>query len=97
MSADPTLKRTLVRIDYTSSDGYRADAQFKGGTGSKHRVTGEEILPEKALLGALEELARLTALFGFEDQAMEKFNGARQRVFEWRATRAAKATGEATP
>lgn len=91
MSADPKLKRTLVRIDYTSDDGYRADFTAKAGTGSKHRVTGEEVPPEKALLGAVEELARLTALFGFEDQALERFNDARQRVFEWRA---ARATGE---
>jgi hypothetical protein len=88
--ADPTLKRTSVQINYTSSDGYRMAFGTKAGSGSKHRVTGVEVPPEEALLAALEELARLTALFGFEDEATRRFQCARAAVFEWReSTRAA--------
>lgn len=83
--ADPTLKRTNVQINYTASDGYRAECGYKAG--AKDPVTGDCSPPEDALLEALEELARLTALFGFEDQALERFNAARARVFEWRKTR----------
>jgi hypothetical protein len=88
MRTDPTLKRTTVVIKYTSSDGYRAELTTKGGEGTAHRVTGEPVPPQRALISALEELARLTALFGFEDEALEAFTGARQRVAEWRASRA---------
>lgn len=76
---DPKLNRTSVTVKYTADDGYSSDAGFKG--------TPER--PELGLLGALEELARLTALFGFEAEALEAFNGARERVAEWRGKRAA--------
>lgn len=94
--ADPTLARTRVTIAYTSSDKYRAGFTAKAGKGSQHRVTGEEVPPERALLAALEELARLTALFGFQDEALECFNGARQRVAEWRASRATQPAATST-
>ena len=85
--ANPTLKRTSVQIKYSSSDGFRFEYGAKAGTGTKHRVTGEEVPPQLALLDALEELARLTALFGFEAEALKKFNGARACVAEWKASR----------
>lgn len=78
---DPTLKRTSVQISYTGSDGYSSTSKFTGGGNTKER-------PEIGLLGALEELSRLTALFGFEAEALEAFSGARQRVAEWRRSRA---------
>lgn len=81
---DPTLKRTRVEIAYTASDGYHAECMYKGGQGSRVISTGAEVPPENALLAALEELARLTALFGFTDQALTVFTEARQRVEEWR-------------
>jgi hypothetical protein len=86
---EPTLKRTRVLIAYTSSEGYRAEWNAKAGAGSKNLSTGEEVPPKHALLEGLEELARLTALFGFEDEALEQFNAARRRVFEWRTNREA--------
>jgi hypothetical protein len=76
--SDPTLKRTSVTIKYTASDGYSQDVGYSSARASS---------PEAVLIEALEELARLTALFGFEDRALAAFNAARQRVFEWRATR----------
>lgn len=88
--ADPTLKRTSVRIKYTGSDGYRAEFSTKGGTGSVNFKSGEEVPPQAALIFALEELARLTALFGFEAEARAAAEGAFARVAEWRAQRGAK-------
>jgi hypothetical protein len=79
---DPKLKRTSVTIKYTASDGYRSEVNYSN-TGRM----GTQPPPELPLIEALEELARLTALFGFEDRALEAFNGARQRVAEWRAQR----------
>lgn len=90
--SDPTLKKTSVQIGYTSSDGYRMEWSAKAGAGSKNAKTGEEVPPQHSMIAGLEELARLTALFGFEDEALEAFNGARQRVAEWKASREGGAT-----
>lgn len=87
--ADPTLKRTSVQIKYTGSDGYRAEWTAKGGEGTAHRKTGEQVPPQNALVAAFEELARLTALFGFENDARKAADEAFARVAEWRASRAA--------
>lgn len=75
--SDLKLKRTSVVVKYGADDGYSSEAKFAG---TKER-------PELGLIAALEELARLTALFGFEAEALEAFNGARSRVAEWKATR----------
>lgn len=85
---DPTLVRTRVDVTYGASDSYRAEFHAKGGKGTAHPTTGQSIPPENALLAGLEELARLTALFGFEDEAMKVFVDARLRVTEWKAARA---------
>lgn len=85
--SDPKLRRTTVVIGYAANDGYRSELKMKGGIGTKHAVTGEPVPPEHALIEGLEELARLTALFGFEADALEAFNGARQRVAEWKSRR----------
>lgn len=85
--ADPKLKRTSVQIKYTSSDGYRAEFGSKAGTGTKHQVTGKEIPPQHALISAFEELARITALFGFEAEARAAADGAFARVAEWKGAR----------
>lgn len=83
--ADPTLKRAGIVLKYTASDGYRMEFDAKGGTGTQHRVTGEEVPPEKALLAGLAELSRILTLFGFEVEAQKVFGEARQAVHEWRA------------
>ena len=81
------LKRISVQIKYSSSDGYRAEFGTKGGEGSVHLTTGEPVPPQYALIAALEELARLTALFGFEAEARKAADNAFARVAEWRANR----------
>jgi hypothetical protein len=87
--ADPTLKRTSVNIKYIGSDGYRAEWNAMAGEGTAHRKTGDQVPPQNALIAAFEELARLTALFGFEDEARKAADEAFSRVAEWRAGRAA--------
>lgn len=77
----PTLKSTSVRIAYSSSDGYRAES----GYGSSKAAT-----PRDALVGAIDELARILALFGFEDEARAAVEDACKRV---KAASNAKATG----
>lgn len=76
---DPKLTGSEVTINYTSDDGY----------GSEHHSTSRpgDGRPHLPLLAALEELARVTALFGFEAEALERFNAARKRVADWRAAR----------
>jgi hypothetical protein len=95
--ADPKLKRTSVVLKYTASDGYRMEFGAKAGTGSKHRVTGEEVPPEHALLDAMEELSRVLALFGFGEQAKAKFDAAQKAVADWRGHLAPKDGVEGTP
>lgn len=86
---DPILKRTTVRITYTASDGYRAETEAKGGTGSKHLKSGAEVPPENALLHGLQESARILALFGFEAQARTAFEDVLKRVASAKAARTA--------
>lgn len=77
---DPTLKDAAVMIRYSASDGYKSEAGFMGGN-------KRSAAPEEALLGALEELARLTALFGLQSQAEKRVAESFQRVADWRAAR----------
>lgn len=80
--ADPKLTKVNVQIGYSSDDGYRMDVGFQGGT-----KNGAPVAPGPALLDALEELARLCCLFGFEQEAREKFEGPAGRIREWRESR----------
>lgn len=85
--SDPKLERTSVQINYCADDGYKAEAGYKSGKGVP-ALEGGPTLPEAALLAGVEELARLTALFGFEAEARKAFDSAVARVNEWRAHRA---------
>ena len=76
-STDPKLKRTSVKIAYSATDGYRVETMYSNTPRGADFVTPS---PESVLLDALEELARLTALFGFGNEALERFNAARERV-----------------
>lgn len=78
--ADPILKSTSVKISYSASDGYRSEVGF----GSNRAPT-----PHDALIGSIEEMARVLALFGFEAEARTAVESAFQRVAEWRSARAA--------
>lgn len=77
---DPKLTKTSIYIRYESDDGFVSETRC----GSSH-IDDQD--PQDGLLAGLEELARLTALFGFEEEALIRFNAARQRVFEWREKR----------
>lgn len=80
--SDPLLTTSSVTIRYSANDGYSGEQTFK-----IYPVDIGNIPPEQPMVDALEELARLTALFGFEDKALEAFNGARQRVANWKKGR----------
>lgn len=74
---DPKITNATVIIKYKATDGYRSEMTCKG-------------LPDKpdlALIEGLKELARLTYLFGFEDEALKAFNESRASVAEWRKNR----------
>jgi hypothetical protein len=75
---DPKIVRSSVRIKYRADDGYASEHEADSRLGTE---------PHVPLLAALEELARLTALFGFEVEALECFNAARKRVSDWKAAR----------
>lgn len=91
---EPTLKRTSVQIKYTSSDGYRADFCTKAGEGIISGMSGEPVPPQRALIAGLDELARLAALFGFEDEGRKACNDAFARVAEWRKKQSAGEIGQ---
>lgn len=75
MAETPKLKTTRVVVKYSADDGVSCESVYKGAPD----------MPHGGLISALEELARLTALFGFEDEALRVFNGARERVAAWKA------------
>ena len=83
---DPTLVRTRVDIAYTASDGFRMESGFNNAPRGRDFVTPTA---NSVFLDALEELARLTALFGLEKEALERFNAVRERVAEFKAGRVA--------
>ena len=85
--ADPKLERSSVEIKYTADDGYSSVCGYRTGKGAP--VQGDATKPEGALLAGLEELARITALFGFEAEARKTVDEAFARVAEWRAQRVA--------
>lgn len=81
--ADPKLERSSVDIRYRADDGFSSVCGLKSGKGYV------DTKPESALLGALDELARIAALFGYQDEARKTVDEALARVAEWRAKRAA--------
>lgn len=83
MMEDPKLERASVDIRYRADDGYSSVCGFKSGKGYG------DPKPESSLLGALEELARIAALFGHEAEARKAVDDALARVAEWREKRAA--------
>lgn len=75
---DPVLKKTRVTVAYTASDGYRFEFGVKSGDGT-------DAPAQNALLEAIDELARLLALFGFKEQAKARVDEAFERVAKFRA------------
>lgn len=78
--ADPTLKRTSVRITYSASDGYRKEITY-----SNIGKMGRQPPPQQPMLDAIEELARLCELFGHGEAARTRVLEAQARVQLWRA------------
>lgn len=79
--ADPKLTSAQVRLIYRADDGYRNETGWSSFNGAG--------TPQSVLLEALEELARITALFGLEVEAAQRFHDARVRVADWRREQAA--------
>lgn len=79
--SDPKLKRTSVTVRYTADDGYSFETTYT--TNGHHPPIDAEI----PLLDALEELARLTALFGFHVEAKARLDAAQKCVADWREGR----------
>lgn len=69
--SDPKLKSCSVRITYSATDGYRSEVGFGSNRASS---------PHAALLDAIDELARVLALFGFADEACTAVAQACNRV-----------------
>lgn len=76
-----TFKSTSVRIAYSSSDGYRCESAYS---------SGRAVTPKAALVDAIDELARILALFGFEDETRAAVEDAFKRVKADRAAALAK-------
>ncbi|MES2942954.1 MAG: hypothetical protein V4772_08825 [Pseudomonadota bacterium] len=78
---DPTITKTEVTIHYESDDGYHS-------TSVHDSALNPSLAPHLPLLQGIEELARLCALFGMEDEAKKLVNDAFARLADWRAARA---------
>ena len=76
---DPRIEKCSVSISYKSDDGYECNQEFHIFP-IDHNVK----MPEQPMIDGLEELARLTALFGLEARAKEVFEAAQGRVQEWK-------------
>lgn len=70
MSA-PTLKSASVQLIYRASDGYRMTTGFSSRMADTTSAT---------LIAAIDELARVLALFGYEEEARSAVDDACNRV-----------------
>lgn len=75
---DPKLVVALVTITHASDDGYQSTESFFSGEGNP---------VEGVLLGALQELTRLTALYGFAKKAKDKFDAMQATMADFHAAR----------
>lgn len=81
----PKIQFAKVTISYVSDDGFQSEETFSTSLNNKATAAGiiDQQKPEQPFVDGLEELARLTSLFGVDDMALAAFNGARERVAEW--------------
>lgn len=84
------LKRTKISIIYGAASGSGMKYDVKGGTGTKHPITGEEVPPHHALIDAIGHLARISVVFGFEAHALEVFTRERDEILGRRKQEAVK-------
>ena len=80
----PKLKRTKISISYGMTNGSGLKYDAKGGAGTKHPITGEEVPPHIVLIDAIGQLSRASVMFGFEDAALEVFTTQRDEALEQR-------------
>ena len=80
--SDPKIAECSVAVRYRADDGYNSSVEFR----VDYRRT-KEIPPERPFIDAIQELARLTALFGFDEEALKAFNDASERNFDCRKNR----------
>ncbi len=84
---DPQIVKATVTINYTSDDGHTSSVTFK-----QYPADAGRNPPCQPLIDGLEELARLTTLFKFENKALTVFHEARKKVFIWRSKRESAST-----
>ena len=78
--ADPVLTKSSVQVAYKSSDGYAVEIDYTN--------RGAEIAePHQMLLDGFAELARILALFGFEQQARNAAFKSFDAIRTWRENR----------
>ena len=85
---EPKLTRSTVQVTYAADDGYKSECGFTGGKTCE---------PHAGLLGGLDEVARLLALFGHEQDARITFDAALRRIEDWRKAQAERTEGGGTP
>ncbi|MDP1980499.1 hypothetical protein [Undibacterium sp.] len=84
---DPKIIKAVVTINYTADDGTSSSVTYK-----EYPADAGRNPPCQPLIDGLEELARLTTLFKFENKALVAFHEARKKVFIWRSKRETAST-----
>jgi len=79
---DPRLTKTSVIIRIKADDGYSAKTEYA----DKLKVS----TPETPLLDGIEEVARLLALYGYQNEARERVERAFRRVDDFNEKRKAQ-------
>jgi hypothetical protein len=72
--ANPKLKTCRVVVNHSCTDGYSANAAFKG----------KKEFPGRGLISAIYELSRLATLHGLDVEAVAAFENARSDVNQWK-------------
>ncbi len=70
------IKSASVKFSFTSSDGYSKSDTFSVKYGA---------LPRSVLIEAVDEIARIAALYEFGDEVVAAAQDACKRVADWRA------------
>jgi hypothetical protein len=85
--SDPLLKTFSSSLKYTSTDGYRMEFTAKGGKGTTHAKTGEEVPSQVSLIATLKEAYRWALLYGFDADADAALADAKKAILEWHESR----------
>jgi hypothetical protein len=85
--SDPLLKTFSSSLKYTSTDGYRMTFTTKGGKGTTHSKTGEEVPCQVSLIATLKEVYRWSLLYGFDAEVDAALEDAKKAILAWRESR----------